>query len=205
LKSCLALDLGGVVLNICPTWEEALRGAGVTAPGSIQGKVLNDFPQIHTFQKGEISYEEYCSALGDFLGGISPEDAAKVHLAILKEEIVGMSDLVAEVKAWGWKVGILSNTNYPHIDFLRDSDRLPIGKLFDGFVTSYDAGFNKPEPEIYSFFQEKMGVSHQEVVFFDDFEENVIGAREVGWDAYLVKPDGTSATQIRNILWPLRN
>ena len=58
-----------------------------------------------------------------------------------------------------------------HIDF----------GAFDVVVDSSEVGWRKPEPEIYALTTELLAVPAGEVLYLDDFEANLVGARAEGW------------------------
>ncbi len=193
----LALDLGGVVLRINHTWQEAAATAGVTLGRPENGGGLNDFAPIHAFQKEDIDYQVYTDALASFLG-VSIEDARKVHEGILIGPYAGSSELVDCAKAAGIMVGVLSNTNRPHIEYCLAE--FPVCVAVDFFGTSYDAGANKPEPEIFQWFADKVYASPDEIAFFDDSQVNVDAAAQSGWRAYAVDPKGDPPSSISRVL-----
>lgn len=55
-----------------------------------------------------------------------------------------------------------------------------LGELFDVVVASGDIGAAKPEPEIFEYALQQLGVSAQESVFVDDFELYVEAAGRLG-------------------------
>ena len=56
--------------------------------------------------------------------------------------------------------------------------------LFDVAIDSSEVGLRKPSPAIYRLLLDRLRRKSDEVVFFDDFERNVIGARDVGMHAF---------------------
>jgi HAD superfamily hydrolase (TIGR01509 family) len=54
----------------------------------------------------------------------------------------------------------------------------------------------KPEAASFRAVESAVGVRGAGVVFFDDLEGNVRGARRAGWTAHLVDPAGDPAAQI---------
>jgi epoxide hydrolase-like predicted phosphatase len=56
--------------------------------------------------------------------------------------------------------------------------------LFDVVIDSSEVGLRKPSPAVYRVLLDRLGCEADEVVFFDDFERNVTGARAVGMHAY---------------------
>lgn len=196
-RRCLALDLGGVVLRINHTWADAAATAGVALGLPENGGGLNDFAPIHAFQKEAISYGEYADELGRYLG-VTPDDARRVHEGILIGPYDGAERLVEDCRSAGLLTGVLSNTNRPHIEHCLTA--FPVCSLFDLFGTSYDARANKPESEIYRWFEGQLDVTPDEVVFFDDGLVNVEAARAVGWAAYHVDPHDDPPAFIRSTL-----
>jgi epoxide hydrolase-like predicted phosphatase len=58
-----------------------------------------------------------------------------------------------------------------------------IADAFDEFIISGETGIMKPDPRIYQIALERVGVAPEQVVFIDDFPENVEGARAVSMHA----------------------
>ncbi len=54
---------------------------------------------------------------------------------------------------------------------------------FKGVIVSAEEGVLKPNPQIYQTLLNRYGLVASETLFLDDFEKNVIGAREVGMHA----------------------
>ncbi|CNF83358.1 HAD-superfamily hydrolase [Mycobacterium tuberculosis] len=64
---------------------------------------------------------------------------------------------------------------------------------FDALVYSCRIGVVKPDPRAYEICAERLGVKPADVLFFDDTERNVRGAREAGMRAELF----TGPSQVR--------
>lgn len=90
-----------------------------------------------------------------------------------KEEVF---QLARDLRGKGYKVGFLSNTEQPSMDFFEEQHY----DMFDAKVFSCAEGVAKAEPEIYLLAAERLGVPPDEAVFIDDKEEWVAGAKEVG-------------------------
>jgi len=88
--------------------------------------------------------------------------------------------LMRDIKASGLRLGILSNI--PR-DFPRDS--VPAFAEADIAVYSCDLGIIKPEAGIYEKLRERAGCLYEDIVFFDDKEDNVARAKELGIQAFL--------------------
>ena len=60
---------------------------------------------------------------------------------------------------------------------------------FDVIVDSSEVGARKPEPEIYRTATAAFGVAPAEIVYLDDFIQNVEGARREGWEVIHVRSE----------------
>lgn len=91
--------------------------------------------------------------------------------------------LMRELKAMGKKIGILSNQS---TDFYNECYVTRCGayrELADVEVISGLEKIYKPDPAIYRLCEERMGLPAARLLFFDDFIENVEGARALGWQS----------------------
>lgn len=66
---------------------------------------------------------------------------------------------------------------------------VPTGEIFDHIVDSCEVGVRKPDAGIYQIALEKAGVPADQVLFLDDFEGNLVAAKELGIDGLFVTPD----------------
>jgi putative hydrolase of the HAD superfamily len=67
-------------------------------------------------------------------------------------------------------------------------------------LASHQLGLHKPDPAIYRAFERRVQCLAQEILFFDDLEENVQSARSVGWQAELIDPMASTSPQIEAVL-----
>ncbi|MDR1418422.1 MAG: HAD family phosphatase [Endomicrobium sp.] len=83
-----------------------------------------------------------------------------------------------------YELGILSNTNELHFNFLQE--RYPqVFSLFDQIFLSHELHLRKPEQEIFKYLIKCCNVSPSEIFFTDDLVENVSAAQEHGIKAYV--------------------
>lgn len=87
------------------------------------------------------------------------------------------------------KLYILSN--WGKIGFDKIRQQFPqIIELFDGCVISGEAGYSKPEREIFELIINRYQLKNQPCVFIDDNEINVIAAQQFGWQTiFYDKPE----------------
>lgn len=80
-------------------------------------------------------------------------------------------DLIHTLGDRGHRLYLLSNTNQLHADyFLRE---YPVFERFHGYVFSHEAGYAKPEPEIYREAIRKLDLKPERTVYVDDLPANV--------------------------------
>lgn len=73
---------------------------------------------------------------------------------------------------------LLSNTNAPHFDFIRE--RYAFARQVRGAILSHEVGLRKPDPAIYSAALALSRTLPEETLFVDDLEENVAAAAACG-------------------------
>jgi putative hydrolase of the HAD superfamily len=102
----------------------------------------------------------------------------------------GAVELLDALSAAGVPTACLSNTNDPHWRLMNDPvshTYFPFHKLTHAFA-SHLVRLRKPDDAIYAHVERATGVPGEKIVFFDDVEENVEGARRCGWRACHVDP-----------------
>lgn len=203
-------DLGGVLVRICRTWEEACARAGVEVrqmdrfrePAlSARRKDIHD-----RYQRGEIGCEEHFTELTRATGGLySAEEVRAVHDAWTLEDYPGVSALIDGLHGLGWRTACLSNTNASHWRILTQGDGAsrPRSEALAKVQTpmaSHLLGASKPDEAIYAKAERGLEAGAAWIVFFDDLEPNVLAARRRGWAAHLIDPMGDPASQVRAAL-----
>lgn len=89
-----------------------------------------------------------------------------------------MVALVGDLAANGVRVGVLTN-NAKEAKSWWTSGVLPV-ESFTAVVDSSEVGMRKPDPAIFALAAERMGARADELLYFDDLEENVDGAAAAG-------------------------
>lgn len=179
----LIFDIGGVLLDIHPekTFNYWAKATGVSL------KYLHEFVSwdIHyQYETGKCDDFQFYSAFNNLLPGenkISEDEFWHGWRLLLGEEtsIVGlMESLCQTIPVW-----LLSNTNPWHIRFLQSNSQYRLHRFVTGAVYSFDTGYRKPDQEIYELTLNKVKSSGGEVLFIDDNEENVEGAKTSGMNA----------------------
>jgi epoxide hydrolase-like predicted phosphatase len=142
-----------------------------------------DGTPIHRLETGELSVADFEALLAAELRttdgrAVAPEGILSRLFAGMQPD-PAMFTLAEELRATGLKVGLLSNSwanTYP---------RARIDALLDPVVISGEVGLRKPHAAIYELALDRLGVPADRVLFIDDAEPNVLGARTVGLHALL--------------------
>ncbi len=104
-----------------------------------------------------------------------------------------------EVRAMGVKTAVLSNTIgiYKNIQ-----EELGISQKngFDPIIYSWEVGMRKPDTDIYDLSLSKLGVDPSEVIFIDDKEGHLDGARKTGLRTIQFNDTDEVISTLRDIL-----
>ena len=111
--------------------------------------------------------------------------------------ILGMEDLLVELKRAGKRLYLLSNIGKT---FIEKKDEFLILSHFDGCVFSADVGFIKPAKEIFEHLCKTYALDPSECVFIDDLAANVAAAKSYGIEALQFFGD---PEELKSRLFPL--
>lgn len=100
-----------------------------------------------------------------------------------------------------YSLGMLTNMSSHLIDTLSTSNLLSLSP-FSSIIQSHEVGMMKPEKEIFFLAQEKSKIDQKHILFIDDNEENVIIARELGWQGFIFNSNNPtqSINEIKKLL-----
>ncbi len=155
----------------------------------------------HRAERGEI-------AVADIQAALQPW-AAEHNISLHGDEIdalmspgqytvIGpMVDKVTELKRQGLKTGLLTNT------FAEFRPKMQQDLRFEDFtavVESFAVGSRKPEPGIYQATANMLGVGHHEILYLDDFPQNIHMAQSFGWSTIHVSDPLAAISEIDRFL-----
>lgn len=106
-----------------------------------------------------------------------------------------MIALLLEVRAQGYKVGVLTNNVVEWEGPWRRM--LDIDHVVDDIVDSCKVNCRKPEPAIFALAASRLGCSPHECLLIDDLEENCHAARRAGWQAIVFRDNEQVARELR--------
>ena len=137
------------------------------------------------YDRGDLTADEYWLKLAaqanTSLDRGQIEMLRKIEVEIWAHPIPGMFDWVSQLRAAGFKTGLLSNMPWDLVNHVRTNCR-----WMDSFVfktLSAEVRVIKPNPAIYEHTLHGLGVSAAETLFVDDREPNIRAARALGMRA----------------------
>jgi putative hydrolase of the HAD superfamily len=177
-------DLGNVLLHFCH--QRAARQMSEVAGISTEQvwKTVFETDLLWRSERGEISSQEFWRAFCDETSVQADQRRLLTAMSDIFELNALIIPLVATLSSAGHRLGILSNTNAAHWEFVTDGRYTLLDRYFELSVLSFEERSMKPDPDIYAAAIRRCGVSSPERIFFvDDRPENVAGARRAGIDA----------------------
>jgi glucose-1-phosphatase len=134
------------------------------------------------YKEGKMTDDEYWSwAIKEW--GIDLTVQEVIDLLIEGYEVNNdVVKIVREVRDKGYKTLICTNNFPARIKGL--DKRFDLLADFDASVFSYEIGATKPSTKIFQTLVDRSGVNAEEIVFADDNDANLAGAKEVGIQAF---------------------
>lgn len=170
----IVFDLAGVVFarneKTCP--KELMQYFSFINSGEPMPSFWEDY------DRGIREIDSVAECLAQYCG--SDFDTAKNNMlsaVLYQEEIAATKALIADLKAAGYRLIVLSNMSKEYISFLRQK---PVYGYFEGEVISCETGTVKPEREIYATLLERYDLDPAQTLFIDDRRENVDAAALLG-------------------------
>lgn len=200
----VCFDVGGVLIRARGSFPEAILAAGLPLrlpPAEIAA--LFESPEAHEvrqqYRTGEIQERRYAQSLSDAIHGIySPGEILIIRAAWLIDSHPETDALLRQLREVpGIRIAMLSNTCIEHWPIMR---QYPWRSCVHYAFASHELGLAKPAPEIFRAVESATSIPAYEILFFDDMEANVVGARECGWNAFWVDPLGNPGRQMRGAL-----
>lgn len=171
-------DVGNVLLEFSP--ESFLGGLfSDTELVNTMNRVIFKSEEWEKLDQGVLTHAQAT----DIFCAREPNFETAIHLTMqnLKSMMPPMPEtitLLPKVKAAGHKLYYLSNYHKEIRDYVVREHSF--WELFDGGVFSCDIHVTKPSPRIYHHLLDTYNLTPGDCVFFDDVEENVAAACDVG-------------------------
>lgn len=191
--SAIIFDLGNTIIKFDHTIAVRRLADKFTIDPVKAYNLFFDSDLTQIFEKGKISPEEFCNRASDRLGiNLMPRDFFDIWNNIFWEDKDSCA-LVRELKG-RYKLFLLSNVNKSHFEYIRE--KFDIISLFDELILSFMVGVMKPDRAIYEDAIRRAGGDSTKLLYIDDREELVEGAKRVGIDS--IRYEG--ADKLRGIM-----
>lgn len=182
----IVFDLGGVIMTLDPA--EALRRFKALGLSDAE-RYLDVYTQSGIFgnlEEGKITAEDFRSKLSSLTGHELTFDECKhAWLGYRKDVPQRNLDLLKELRAKGYRLILLSNTNPFMMDWALscefDGKGSSLNDYFDALYLSYRLGIMKPAPDFFRQVLDNENILPEETLFVDDGPRNVEAAGKLGF------------------------
>lgn len=180
----LILDLGNVIFTIenegFNAWLNSCKTKNTPANFDSAFRDLYFY-----YERGDFDCQSFMNQLKDELAlTFENEKFKEMWLSIWVKNNPGIEELVKDFKD-RLPCYILSNTNAMHMDVYFETK--PILSEFRKVFLSYAMKCAKPEKEIYMKVIEELNCKPEQIIFFDDKEENIESAKACGYNGVVFK------------------
>lgn len=182
----IVFDLGGVIMTLDPA--EALRRFKALGLSDAE-RYLDSYTQSGIFgnlEEGKITAGDFRSKLSSLTGHELTFDECKhAWLGYRKDVPQRNLDLLKELRAKGYRLILLSNTNPFMMDWALncefDGKGSSLNDYFDALYLSYRLGIMKPAPDFFRQVLDNENILPEETFFVDDGPRNVEAAGKLGF------------------------
>ncbi|MDE6267240.1 MAG: HAD family phosphatase [Muribaculaceae bacterium] len=189
----LLFDLGGVIMDIRrENAVDALKQIGLAEADELLGLYEQKGPFM-LLEEGKITPVDFRNEIRSRIPHeVSDSEIDNAFLCFLTGIPVSRLRQLEELSASGLNLYLLSNTNpimwNTRIREEFQKDGKDINHYFKGLITSFEAKMMKPDPEIFRYAAETLGIKPEETLFIDDSQKNLDAAASVGYHTALVPP-----------------
>lgn len=182
----IVFDLGGVIMTLDPA--EALRRFKALGLSDAE-RYLDSYTQSGIFgnlEEGNITAEDFRSKLSSLTGHeLTFDECRHAWLGYRKDVPQRNLDLLKELRAKGYRLILLSNTNPFMMDWALSSEfdgkGSSLNDYFDALYLSYRLGIMKPAPDFFRQVLDNENILPEETLFVDDGPRNVEAAGKLGF------------------------
>ncbi len=186
----ILFDLGGVLIDIDIN-KTVIKFSELLSFEISDYKELMNNPIFKNYEIGKISSSEFLKELHKLSDNkVSKEtfaDAWNSMIINVPKNRISLVEKLRESK----NLYVLSNTNELHVNYF--NKMIPgynsLNPLFDKVYYSHEIGFRKPKKEAFEFVIKDSRIEPKETLFLDDNEDNIITAKGLGFQTYLIKND----------------
>lgn len=185
-------DLGGVLIEL-GGMGDMVAFANERDEDEIWRRWLT-CPWVRRFERGGCDAQEFGRGMVESWSMPVTAEAFLEAFAVWPKRLLPGARGLVEATAERVRVACLSNTNPIHTE--RQWSEFRIHELFDGLYLSHEMGHVKPDSAAFDFVVDALGCPREGILFLDDNQINVDGARAAG----LASERAVGVLQARGIL-----
>jgi len=190
--TAVVFDMGGVLIELGPVSEILGRDSSLAVEDFWPAWLKSD--SVRAFESGQIEADEFADTIIAEIGLTMTSAELLASFSVWPKGLyAGAEALVAEVRRVA-DTGLLSNTNRLHWETQIDAD--VVAGMFDHEYTSFTIGLVKPDAGVFEFVAQDLDRAAAEILFLDDNQINVDGARATGMAAEKVVGPAEARTAI---------
>ena len=192
-------DMGNVLVSFCHDRMCRQMGTLCELSGPEVRRLLIDTGLQWDFERGQVTPDEFHLKFEEAVATKVDQRELALASADIFTPNVSLQPVLAELKARGHRLVLLSNTTIWHFEFVRD--HFDVLKPFDDFVLSCHAGAMKPDAPIYEAALRVIHCDPGDCFYTDDIPDYIAAARKYGLDAevFTDTADLISQLQLRGI------
>lgn len=188
-------DLGGVLIEL-GGMAEMSAFAGESSEDELWRHWL-ECPWVRRFERGLCGADEFARGMVDSWSmSIEPETFIAAFASWPRGLLPGARELVHSVRD-STRVGCFSNTNTLHAE--RQWQDFGLAELFEERFFSHEMGLLKPDRVAFEYVVDALGCAADKILFLDDNQINVDGARAAGLHAERTQGVEEARTVLTNI------
>lgn len=195
MLKAFVFDLGNVLLPFSHERMYAQVAALCGAEVTTVRQALLDGELALGFERGAYTESELQAELERRLAASFEADTLHRAIADIFSPDLVMLRVVDVLKARGYRLVLLSNTNPIHVRWI--AQEYAVFEKFDDCVFSHEVRALKPEPAIYAAAIRRANCAAGECFYTDDIEAYVVAGRMAGLDAEVFTSAAAFCEQVR--------
>jgi len=170
--------MGNVVIKGIDIIDQTVKLLGIDSEEFVCDYMHYVFPLM----EGTVSVESYYRHLEQVFGVKVPGNPAR---DFFKPDInLPVTEIIDELHRRGERVICASNTYEPHWSVIKEEK---LDRFFDFSYPSHEIGLSKPSAAYFEYIRQKEGVEFSDMLFMDDYEENIVAASKLGIKTFWYK------------------
>ncbi|KFL30066.1 haloacid dehalogenase [Devosia riboflavina] len=180
----IMMDVDGVLVAGRPKdgahlFTDLEADLGISAPTLQREFFKPRWPDIITGRKALLP--ELAEFLTDIASAVSAQTLIDYWFENDSRLVEAVIEGMAELRTRGHLVYLATNQEHMRATYLMEV--MGLARQVDGIFYSAAIGHRKPSQQFYRHIQDTLGSSPDDITLVDDTEDNVIAAREQGWNA----------------------